>query len=269
MQSKKKENHTNYISEGDGPPVILLHGFAASLNHWGCLIPDLVSAGFSVYAPDLLGHGDSLKPEDIEAYHVEQVFNHLESWIEGLELKHPLTLIGHSLGAFLSMIFSIRKPGMVKRIVLVDPLYSPKQTSIFVRFYTRRPDVAIKIMQATPGRFFNPFINWKIDLAKELPAKKVRLVARDFQRIHPNVIYTPYTTWDLTPQLHAIQEETLVIWGDKDRTLSPRSFPRLVDLMPNAKSFVLRKTGHAPHLTESSAFNQQVLEFLNGGYGEM
>lgn len=265
MPSNHRENHTNYISEGEGPPVILLHGFAASLDHWGYLIPELVSAGFSVYALDLLGHGESLKPDEVEEYHIEKVYDHLEDWIEKLGLERPLTLIGHSLGAFLSLIYSIRKPGRVKRNILVDPFYSPHQTSKFVRLYGRRPDLVIKIMRAANGRFFNPFINWRIDLAKELPAKKVRLVARDFKRIHPNAIYTPYTMWDLTPQLASIQEETLVIWGDKDRTLSPSSFPTMVDMMPNAKGFMLRKTGHAPHLTEAKIFNQQVLKFLNGG----
>ena len=47
----------NYVKEGDGPPVILIHGLAASLHDWDDLIPELAANGYSAYAPDLLGHG--------------------------------------------------------------------------------------------------------------------------------------------------------------------------------------------------------------------
>ena len=57
-----------YEKQGDGPPAILIHGMGASLRQWDYLMPQLAAAGFSAYALDLPGHGDSLKPEAAEHY---------------------------------------------------------------------------------------------------------------------------------------------------------------------------------------------------------
>ena len=51
-----------YVAYGEGPPLVLLHGFGASIGHWRKNIPELAAAGHRVYALDLLGFGDSDKP---------------------------------------------------------------------------------------------------------------------------------------------------------------------------------------------------------------
>ena len=48
---------TNYVSQGAGAPVIMVHGLAASLHDWDFLLPELAKAGYAGYALDLLGHG--------------------------------------------------------------------------------------------------------------------------------------------------------------------------------------------------------------------
>ena len=57
-----------YDVTGDGPPVVLLHGFPDSGRLWRHQVPALAEAGFQVIAPDLRGYGRSGKPEAIEAY---------------------------------------------------------------------------------------------------------------------------------------------------------------------------------------------------------
>ena len=59
----------NYVQQGSGSPVVLIHGVAASLHDWDDLTPDLAKNGYASYALDLLGHGDSPKP-DSRSYHV-------------------------------------------------------------------------------------------------------------------------------------------------------------------------------------------------------
>jgi len=76
----------NFTRRGAGAPVIMIHGLAASLHDWDFLIPDLVAAGYEACALDLLGHGESYKPARLEDYNAENVFNHLSTWIESLNL---------------------------------------------------------------------------------------------------------------------------------------------------------------------------------------
>ena len=66
----------NYVQQGTGSPVILVHGLAASLHDWDALLPELASAGYAAYALDLLGHGESFKPLARTEYTVESVFAH-------------------------------------------------------------------------------------------------------------------------------------------------------------------------------------------------
>src|SRR5947209_4405006 len=56
------------VDEGEGAPVVLLHGFPDSADLWRNQIPALVDAGFRVIAPDLRGFGESDKPEAVDAY---------------------------------------------------------------------------------------------------------------------------------------------------------------------------------------------------------
>src|SRR3712207_6640960 len=58
------------LDEGEGPAVLLIHGFPDSAQLWRHQIPTLKDAGFRVVAPDLRGYGDSDKPQEIDAYRV-------------------------------------------------------------------------------------------------------------------------------------------------------------------------------------------------------
>ncbi len=70
----------NYLVEGQGAPVILIHGLAASCYDWSALLPALAFAGYRAYAPDLIGHGKSPKPESVESYQA------------GIDLQHSGSL---------------------------------------------------------------------------------------------------------------------------------------------------------------------------------
>ena len=112
----------SYIEKGAGAPVVLIHGLAASFYDWEYLMPELASAGYHSYALDILGHGDSPKPE-ARSYKLKWVLRHLEQWIDSLNLTEPSILIGHSLGSYLAMRYTLRHPERVRAMVLASPFY--------------------------------------------------------------------------------------------------------------------------------------------------
>ena len=87
--------------EGDGPAVILLHGWPDSRDVWRHQIPALAAAGYRVIAPDLRGFGASDKPEGVEAYNILSLIGDVQGVLDhlGVERAH---VVGHDWGAALS-----------------------------------------------------------------------------------------------------------------------------------------------------------------------
>ncbi len=106
-----------YVVHGDGPPIVLLHGFGASIGHWRKNIPELAAAGHRVYALDLLGFGDSDKPD---------LSYSLEFWVKLLydfwkaHIKEPAVFVGNSIGALMALMTLVTYPKTASGGVLLN-----------------------------------------------------------------------------------------------------------------------------------------------------
>jgi pimeloyl-ACP methyl ester carboxylesterase len=87
--------------------------------------------------------------------------------------------------------------------------------------------------------------------------------ALDYTRTAPGVYNLPNVISDMTEFLPHINIPTLVVWGDRDQTLAPASFPKLVNAMPHASGNSIQ-AGHVPHQSHAPEFNQMALGFLRG-----
>ncbi len=254
--------YTNSISLGNGQPVILIHGMAASLYDWISLAPALASNSFAVYALDLLGHGESAKPDDPRLYHIESIYSHFKVWLESLNLVTPPILIGHSLGGYLSLLHAIRHPQAVRGMVLIDPYFESRQLSPLIRLASRRPNLGEKAMRVTPQWLIHAVIGWNPDTTAYFSTEARRQIAVNYKRASPHFVHTTRDMPDLTDNLPEVNAPVLVIWGKRDLTLQPASFPRLVQSLPNATGYPVTATGHQPHISKPDLVNRLTLEFL-------
>jgi len=236
---------------------------AGSLRQWDYLVPQLTARGFSAHALDLQGHGDSPKPRNPENYHIEVLYEQLDCWIDNLKLAGPALFVGHSLGGYLSLIYALRHPEHVHALVLTDPLYSPRQLSPIFRFLGKRPKNGIRFLANLPAWTFDMVFQWAGKIKRPLPPTMHRQLFHDYRRTTPLILNIPQTVDDLTPQLSRVSHPALVMWGSRDMTLAPTSFPKIVAALPEAESFTFTGCGHIPHLTEASAFNRRVLDFAS------
>jgi pimeloyl-ACP methyl ester carboxylesterase len=257
----------NYVQQGEGSPVIMIHGIAASLHDWDELIPELAKNGYASYALDLLGHGDSPKP-DSRAYHIDWLFEHFLNWIKSLHLTQPAILVGHSLGGYIALEYARRVSAWTRGLVLVNPLYSLRQLPALLRRTYRRPHLSSFIVERTPRWIFRMIVDMtsmalghSSGALHSLPERVRAQTALDYMRAAPGIYNVPNTGEDLTPYLPSISFPTLVVWGDRDQTLAPASFPKLVRAMPRAVGKSIR-AGHTPHQSNAGEFNQMVREFL-------
>jgi pimeloyl-ACP methyl ester carboxylesterase len=107
------------LEEGDGPPVLLLHGFPDSSHLWRRQIPALTGAGLRVIAPDLRGFGESDRPEGVDAYRVGHTLADLVAVLDavGAERAH---VVGHDWGAGVAWAFAGVRPDRVERLVAMS-----------------------------------------------------------------------------------------------------------------------------------------------------
>ena len=260
------EQTVNFVREGEGAPIILIHGLAASTYDWVDLIPALAGAGYCVYALDLLGHGRSFKPGDLNQYHIDRIFEHLDAWIDSLQLEQRPILIGHSLGGYLAIEYALRFPEKVRALVLADTFYTIEQVPPILRFHYKHPWINLGMISYAP--------KWLIRLAIESGSLFIRngytapqtksgraQTADDYKRASPGIYNILGTVRDLTPALPQVMAPALVIWGVHDQSLSPASFTLLADTLPRARRLAM-DAGHVPHQSHASEFNIHVLEFL-------
>ncbi|HVN16340.1 MAG TPA: alpha/beta hydrolase [Anaerolineales bacterium] len=258
---------TNSIQEGQGAPVVMIHGLAASLHDWDDLIPELVQHHYSAYALDLLGHGESAHPRS-RAYQMDWMFDHMAAWIDSLNLNQPLVIIGHSLGGYLAIEYARRFPARTCGLILIDPFFRVTQLFPLLRLSYRQPAFEMAVIQWTPQWLLRIVIDLtSLSMghsnggAHNLPENIRTQAALDYKRTAPGVYNLPGHAADLTPYLPEIEQPTLVVWGTRDNTLKPASFEELIATLPHAEGKCVR-TGHVPHQSNSAEFNAMALEFL-------
>lgn len=108
----------NVHTEGEGPPVLLVHGFPDSHRLWRHQIGPLVQAGHRVIAPDLRGFGDSPRPEGVESYRIATIVG--EDLVPLLADGEPAYVIGHDWGAAIAWALAIMRPDLVSRLAVLS-----------------------------------------------------------------------------------------------------------------------------------------------------
>src|SRR3954464_4403577 len=97
-----KNSTISYVDEGEGKPIVLLHGFCGSSAYWSDALPDL-SEHYRVIAPDLPGHGDS--KTTLENYSIADIADILKELLDQLNIG-LVAMFGHSLGGYITLAFA-------------------------------------------------------------------------------------------------------------------------------------------------------------------
>jgi len=272
MKSTAPDNFTipttaNFIQAGAGIPVILIHGIAASLHDWDELVPELTRHGYASYALDLLGHGESPKP-DFPSYQMDWLYEHFSHWMRSLHLTERAIVIGHSLGGYLALEYARSDSAWTRGLVLVNPFYSRLQLNPFLRRSYSSRNLRGYLASRAPAWIYRAFVDiGSVVMGRNhaglhsLPERVRIQTALDYSRTAPGAYGIPNTAADMTEDLPHIRIPTRVVWGDRDQTLSPASFAEMVSVMPHATGKSIR-AGHVPHQSNAGEFNKIVLEFL-------
>ncbi|TFW27471.1 alpha/beta fold hydrolase [Massilia horti] len=111
--------HMHVVSAGQGPPVLLLHGFPDSHVVWRKQIRVLARAGFHVIAPDLRGYGKTDAPQPVEAYRLDVLCKDVLALLDALDID-KVRLVGHDWGAVIGWRLCLQAPQRIDRFVALS-----------------------------------------------------------------------------------------------------------------------------------------------------
>ncbi len=259
--------HVDRYGHG-GAPVLLVHGFGTDSFLWRNIGPSIAMANRTAFAVDLFGYGESDRPFDAD-YSVGAQAEYLDHALTALRLQRA-TVVGVDLGAAISMRLAATRPERVERLVLVNPMA-----------FDELPDEGIKTLQRNTARFafrISRGILGAAPLLRELLQRSVaepdhmpdRLIARYLAPYvgkegvnHLLTLARAIDEGDLAEiELRALDQPTLIVWGDQDAFMSPRLADRLGDEIGGSRVVHLPGTGRLVPEEASETLGNLILEFV-------
>lgn len=243
------------------PPVVLIHGFASSLNAWDTVVPAL-EPNHRVIALDLKGFGWSDRPEG--DYSPEAQAQIVFALMDRLGVER-FAIAAHSWGSSIALQMAIDHPERIDRIALYDAwVYADQLPTFFVwsrapvlgellfaMFYKERPDEKIE------SAFYNPeILDQKfVDHVEEMlgrPGTSAAALAAVRGQVYD----------EIQKKYGQIHQPVLLLWGREDVVTTLDMGEKLVRQLPNAELIVYPRCGHFPMIEAAAASNRDLADFL-------
>ncbi|MFC7219467.1 alpha/beta fold hydrolase [Streptomyces polyrhachis] len=260
-----------YRVEGDGAPLLLLHGVADSSLTWEQVVPTLAER-HTVIAPDLLGHGDSARPR--ADYAIAAYACGVRDLLTVLGVER-VSVVGHSLGGGVAMQFAYQFPERCERVVLVSSAGLGPQVHPMLRL-AAGPGAfpGMRLFTSAPVQWLAPaLLRWTggAGLGPDLPyvLRRYRQFA-DADARHA-FLRTIRAAVDLRGQHITMLDRgylarrlpTMVVWGARDGIIPLSHAHAAVQALPGSRLEVFEEAGHFPHHQDPDRFAKVVLDFLD------
>ena len=263
----------SYTDSGSGSVLMFIHGILGSQKQWAHLV-DQLDDNHRLIVPDLFGHGESAKP--IGDYSLGAHAATLRDLLDRLGIAQ-VTLVGHSLGGGIAMVFSYLFPERVERLVLVASGGLGREVSPLLRSATLpgaeyvlpviasgwmrdRIAAAGRLLGAVgvrPGRDLNEVWGGFTSLGDADTRRAFLATTRAV--IDPGG--QSVSAHDYLPDSTPIP--TLVVWGTKDRMIPAWHAASATTSMPNCRVELFQGAGHFPHLDDPDRFAALVRDFVD------
>lgn len=258
----------NVIDEGQGPAVLLVHGFPDDHRVWRRQIPALVAAGYRVIAPDLRGCGESEAPAKVSDYRLDRLSADLAALLDALGLDQ-VQLVGHDWGAVIGWHFAMHDPARVSRYAALSvghPLMyakagiEQKVRGWYVLMFQLR-GFAEWLLRARNWRAFRLLTHQPDEAAQwiERLRRPGRLrAALSYYRANLGII--------LPRRYPPVVMPVMGLWSDGDRFLAEQQMRDSAQLVPNGWRYErVNGAGHWLQIEAPDRVNELLLGFLQSG----
>lgn len=286
--------HFRVTGKESDPPIVLIHGFGASSDHWRNNAEIFASEGFRVFGIDLIGFGKSEQNLQSKIKHLENQFwaNQLASFLDeivDIQKNGKVVLIGNSLGALTAITTLSNRPELIKTIIaapLPEPVFVNPIKFSFPNWLLKVKSFLIKIVfHLFPLKTLVNLISRTKLITFALQSAYVRSISNDIplQRI----VTVPSKRINASKALRAMcigmsnrpnsakgpsiiekiqnlpnRPPILLIWGKQDKLIPIFLAKKLIKLHPWIKLTVINEAGHCLHDELPNHFNQIVMKWL-------
>ncbi len=254
---------TRYLDEGQGKPLILMHGGGAGADSWGnwrgCI--PLLSRHFRVLAVDMLGFGKTAKPDPTTfVYSQEARVKHLVDFIEAMDLKR-VSLVGNSMGGATSLGVCMRWPNLVDRLVLMGSAGLNTEISESVRVILsyapsrENMQTLVQVLTHEGFRVDSELLEYRYQLTQEpglmaAYGATMRWIAAQGGLFYPE------------EAIRQVKHQTLVVNGKQDKVVPPELAWKFAQLLENSRLYLIPHCGHWAMIEHSQEFCDITTQFL-------
>lgn len=237
----------NYYAEGDGQPIIFLHGWRSDASVWLPLFKTLVTDSYILYALDLPGFGKSETPH--KPYTLHDYASIIKTFINLIPIPSSFVpiIIGHSFGARVALKYAAENPGRAAKLVLIASGGAREKTSGIAKLLAKiiKPLFAPRFMQPLRRKIYALF-------GAEDYIATPRLQKTFLNIINENILTIAET----------INLPTLLIWGEDD-AVAPLAFgKKLHQAIRGSKLVVIPHAGHFCFIDQLEACGAAIAAFL-------
>jgi haloalkane dehalogenase len=257
-----------HVDEGDGAPVIFLHGEPTWSYLWRNVIPPVRDAGFRCVAPDLAGFGRSDKPTDIDWYSYDRHVSTTAALLEDLDLREA-TMVVHDWGGAIGLRLAVEHPDRIERLVLLDTgLFTGRQRMseawlAFRDFVARTEDLPVGLL-VRRACYTDPGDEVIAGYDAPYPDPASKAGARAFPLLIPQ---TPDAPGAAAGQrvLEALGEDrrpTLTLWADSDPILPLSVGEAFAERIGRAAPRPIKEASHFLQEDQGPLIGQLIAEWL-------
>jgi len=237
---------------GDGTPVIFLHGYADSWMSFKQVLVEL-PRGICSIAMDLRGHGDSDKPAS--GYHMKDLTEDLVLFMDALELEKA-NIVGHSMGSFIAQSFAACHPRRIERLVLISSAPSAHDNAMLRELKPHIETLNDPIDRSFVRDFQTP--------SNPIPQEMMEMIISESMKV-PAIVWRQALAGllevDNRPVLKNISAQTLIIWGNQDSIFTREDQEGLLSAIVDSK-LVAYGAGHALHWEKPQELAADLADFL-------
>jgi len=262
MEKKLTVNNITiaYDDCGEGPALLLIHGFPLNRQMWQAQLLPLASAGYRVIAPDLRGFGSSGAPA--EGYSMDGFADDLVAFLDALQIDRAV-VGGMSMGGYILLDLLERHPERVAAACFI----ATKSSADDEEGRARRSAMAAQAERLGANPIIKNFA--ELLFAPETMHRQPALIAQvtSWMRSTPpralaGGLLAMRDRKDYTPLLPGFRQPSLVVVGSEDRASSHAAIELFTSGLPSCTSQVISGAGHMVNMEQPGEFNATLLRFL-------
>jgi pimeloyl-ACP methyl ester carboxylesterase len=250
MQNKDDPYHVHFCDQGEGPVLLLLHGFTASLHTWNGWV-DALKDKYRIIRLDILGFGLT-GPSKTKTYSRDDWVKFIDNFVKSINVD-KFSIAGNSLGGYIAWNYALDYPQKVDKLILIDPIGYPQDAPFLL-------DLACFPVVGEMGKLMMPRLIVKMCL-KDVYGDKT-LVTEELVDLYFALASRPgareayidifrmmkaaSTRPDIGDRIKYISRPTMIMWGESDRWVPIKLLDRWTQDVPHAVVRRYPGMGHIP-----------------------